>query len=279
MFRLIKCWRIKAEFGKTLLLLLSICVVSLPISFFKGNYYPHYVKYNNPFISNQFPPWRITAIPQRPNFLENTTTDYVGLRSIFDGYFKFRFVDMMVYPYLTRNYELTQEHRTSFWSRLYGSLNSISFDGWPRAWAIHSEWIYWLRRFIFIFALIPSGLLILGIIKSFKSCKQLLTASYLKPEIEEDALLLCIFIFSIVFAAYNFYLWRSFDMAKGLYILSSMLPLAGLVVRGSKIISVICRESILNTISFLLLFLALCYILDLSFLYVYLQTATERIPN
>jgi hypothetical protein len=54
-------------------------------------------------------------------------------------------------------------HRTSFWSLLYARTHFIQYNQWPPSWLTTSETIRNLGRVIYIFALLPSLALALGV--------------------------------------------------------------------------------------------------------------------
>lgn len=55
-------------------------------------------------------------------------------------------------------------HRTSVWTQVYARTHSIHFDAWPPAWASSHPLVLNLTRVIFVLALLPTALVLTGIV-------------------------------------------------------------------------------------------------------------------
>jgi len=96
-----------------------------------------------------------------PSFINNTYIRRPGITSIQDGLFTFKFMSLLEYPRLTLGWVDYPAHRTSLWSGLYGSANSLHFYNSPDAW--HTSPDFETTRSIFVLALLPTALLLLGV--------------------------------------------------------------------------------------------------------------------
>ena len=119
-------------------------------------YFHYYRKYGTPFAA-QYP----THPP--PSLFEKSYYERPGVTSIVDGFFTFRIVDLIEFPYDTNSRdEAYPLHRTSFWSQLYGSAHSIHFLQWPMSWQNRNARVLWVTRMIFILALAPTAVILTG---------------------------------------------------------------------------------------------------------------------
>ena len=78
------------------------------------------------------------------------------------AYASFHLIDLIRHPWTTNEVQGYTPHRTSLWSQLYGRANSAHFDYWPPSWQTANRAVHWLTRMIFVCALLPAGLLIIG---------------------------------------------------------------------------------------------------------------------
>jgi hypothetical protein len=84
-----------------------------------------------------------------------------GIRSIMDGYGTFKFVSLLQHPRL--EYSGTRPANcTSLWAVLYGEGNSTYFNNFPPTWSTTGNQGFALSRAIFILALLPTILVLLG---------------------------------------------------------------------------------------------------------------------
>lgn len=185
-----------------------------------NQYIQNYIHYGKPVLVN---------IPRQilPNFVEPTFLGRPGIISIVDGFFTFKLDSLLAHPRIERcntcpkmafvSGELA--HRTSFWTQLFARAHSVNFDNHPPAWATRDESLFPLLRAIYLFALLPSSLIVLGSVQQLMG----LTRSFLSNDLEMANRLL-FGIYPIVFIGYIFFtmlyalLWRDFSVMKIVFI-------------------------------------------------------------
>jgi len=124
-------------------------------------YYPvtqyqyNYKKFGTPFLIN------MEKAPA-PNMFTKTDIPKPGILSIQDGFFTFRFIELLKNPYIDNFVGLRHPHRSSFWTMLYARAHTIRFNNWPPSWSGHSNLIFVNTRLILIFALIPTLIILMG---------------------------------------------------------------------------------------------------------------------
>lgn len=108
-------------------------------------------------------------IPKQPppHIFEKTETHRPGIRSIQDGFFTFRIVELIREPHINRSNKNYPIHRTSFWTILYGRTHFIQYNQWPQSWMTTSAIIQQLGQLIYLFALLPSLALVIGLSSEF----------------------------------------------------------------------------------------------------------------
>jgi Dolichyl-phosphate-mannose-protein mannosyltransferase len=130
-----------------------------------GSYWEHYRRYGSPFV---------IPIPPAPfpNAFEKTFVYKPGVTSIMDSLVTFRLFDLLRNPVSTTDGEKYPMHRTSLWSQLYGRAHFAHFDAWPPSWRLPNDGgqraaslVQNLGRLIFLAALFPTVLLLVGIWK------------------------------------------------------------------------------------------------------------------
>jgi hypothetical protein len=130
-------------------------VVLTPLS----QYITNYQKYGSPLAFNS----RIPVQPF-PSLFEKTDTYKPGILSIQDGFFTFKFLELLIEPQGTTDNKNYPPHRTSFWTILYGRAHFVQYSQWPPSWVTSSTAIRRLGRIIYLFALLPTLMLVIGVI-------------------------------------------------------------------------------------------------------------------
>jgi len=111
-----------------------------------------------------------------PSFFEKTAVRRPGILSIQDGFFTFKFIELMESPRLTLAATDYPAFRTSFWADIYGTANSVHFLNSPDEW--HTKPDFEVTRCIFILAIIPTIALLLGMgISGIKLSKAIISSS------------------------------------------------------------------------------------------------------
>ena len=171
---------------------------------------------------------------RRPLPFFNKPTSYAnpGILSIKDGFLTFKYIQLMAHPRIEDSIEGNLQHRTSLWTQLYARAHSVNFDNWPPSWSTSSGSIFPLVRSIFLLALLPTGLVLLGaflqIWRLMRAIwhRDLPTATGLQFGLHPLAMVGC-----IVFVAFYTLLYREFSVMKAIFLLPALpaYPLAFLV--------------------------------------------------
>ena len=139
-------------------IILTLFLISLPIAVSEmGHYYEHYERNGTPFSINQ---------PKAPSasFLsyDGFAGKRLGVRSISDSLLTFRFVNLLQYPSTGGSGEWYPEHRTSFWTLLYGQAYHSQFEYYPPSWRSQSPVVDWVARALYVLGLAPAAMLACG---------------------------------------------------------------------------------------------------------------------
>jgi hypothetical protein len=192
-----------------------------------NQYITNYREYGSPLLLN-------IDKPPFPHFLEQTSAYRPGILSIQDGIFTFKFIDLLRYPLIDNEYVYAPS-RTSLWTLLYGQANSVHFDNWPPNFSTRGEQGFALSRAIFILALLPTLLLLIGAAMEI--------FLFLKSLIKRDlqlagathygltALTLTGFVLFIILYALEY---RDFSVMKAIFLYPAMLTFPLLFVRAGQ---------------------------------------------
>lgn len=167
-----------------------------------------------------------------PHFRQQTATARPGILSIQDGFLTFKFFDLLAHPRIENSINGHLQHRTSLWTQLYGRAHSLNFDNWPPTWSTRDNNLFPLLRIIYVLALFPTALIILGI---FIQIKQLLFAITRRNRPSPDmqlGIFPLVLLGYVVFVALYALLYRDFSTMKAVFLLPALpaYPLAFLVV-------------------------------------------------
>jgi hypothetical protein len=135
-------------------------VISVALILPLGSYWSRYQRGHSMFAINM----QLYVSPQgtvvnRPGI--TTELNRPGIASVTSGYLTFRLADMLKHPVIGFDQDIYPLHRTSLWSFVYGSANSIHYDP-PWAWQSQNPVVLWLLRTIWILALMPWLVLAIG---------------------------------------------------------------------------------------------------------------------
>lgn len=209
--------------------LLVVGIVALnPLS----QYIQNYQRYSSPVTLN------IDPLPH-PMFFEESYIPYAGILSIQDGFLTFKFGNLLKEPVTYLLDEVSVEsHRTSFWTRLYGSANSVHFENYPPSWRETGEDLFWIYRGIFILALLPLTVMLVGaaleirsLIRGFltRDSQILLEVSY--------GLFALLFAGYIAFAMLYAFEYRIYPVMKAAFIYPGLLAFLIFFIKGLTEIS------------------------------------------
>ncbi len=185
------------------LLLVPVLVTLNPLNQYIFNYQNH----GMPVMVN------INPAP-RPALFEQTRTNKPGIRSIADGFFTFRFASLLETPYINYDFDAPLLHRTSFWTQLYGRAHSVNFDNWPPTWHSENPSGFPQRRAIFVLALVPTALLLIG---------AALAAGQLFQKNDQLSLFLLALLGFVGFVALYAYLYREYPVMKAVFTYPALL--------------------------------------------------------
>ena len=205
------------------LFLLLYLIISISSIAYFGGYYHTYQKYGKPIVYN-------TPITDFPDLFYKTTFRRPGIRSIAEGYFTFRWIDLIQHPMISDSPQNYPMHQTSLWSQLYGRAHFIYFDNWPPgAWQSKNPRMLNVGSMTLVLAILPTLLLVLGF---FKEIKNWISVFFRKKYIKLDyqnwifpIFILGFLFFILLFTAKG----RDFSFMKIIYlypcILAALIPL------------------------------------------------------
>lgn len=155
----IKAWTERQSWPRTVLPALLFSLVTLILSIVNplNQYFSNLREYGSPLLLN------IEKQPL-PHLFEQIPVPLVdgpGILSVQDGYFTFKFIELLRHPRIEVG-TVYLAPRTSLWTLLYGRAHSIHFENFPESWSTAGEQGFMLSRAIYILALPPTLLLLLG---------------------------------------------------------------------------------------------------------------------
>lgn len=198
-------------------LLVCSFVIMTPLS----QYLVNYQDYGYPILLN------IDRSPPPPIF-GDVYYPYAGIVSIQDGFFTFKFTDLINNP-ITPLDETVQpaSHRTSFWTRLYGSSNSLHFENYPPSWRVLDKTHFWIFRGIFLLAIIPTLFLGTGAIKEiYDFIKVFFVKNTEKMRQLSYGLFALVLLGYVSFAALYAYQYRTYSVMKAVFIYPGIIAYA-----------------------------------------------------
>jgi len=216
------------SFKNYALFLLVYLVMTISAIGYFGAYYDNYKKYGKPVVYN-------TPVTDFPDFIHKTTFRRPGIRSIVEGYFTFRWFDLIQNPMISGSNRTYPQHHTSLWSHLYGRAHFIYFDNWPPEWRIHDARMMNVGRITLILGILPTILLIIGFFKEIKKrCieffnkknKELPSSKWIFP-----IFVLGFILFIILFSAKG----RDFSFMKIIYLYPCILAILIPLLNGLEI--------------------------------------------
>ena len=102
--------------------------------------------------------------------LYHLDSDYSpGIRSIYSGYFKFHYFDLLKNPHLSYTGDLRFQHMHSHFSQLYGRFYFLGFDNWPPQWRADKPVVNAVGRISLAAGIVPTLLLIIGLFLTLRN--------------------------------------------------------------------------------------------------------------
>jgi hypothetical protein len=156
--------------------------------------------------------------------------------SIQDGFLTFKFFDLIKNPITDLREQINEPtHRTSLWTLLYGSAHSVHFENFPRTWRASSQEVLTISRLIFILALIPTVLMLVGTVsETYLTLKGIFTQNLSIMQDVSFGLIALVFIGHMLFIALYAFEYRAYIFMKAIFILPGLLSFPALFVRGLK---------------------------------------------
>jgi hypothetical protein len=217
---LVQIWMQKEErieiLGYAIAFLIAIPLLSIinPLN----QYLTNYRNYGSPIVIN------MDQRPSPPLFFKVTPVARPGILSIQDGYFTFKFFDLLEHPRIENTDDNYPPLRTSLWTLLYGRANSVHFDNWPPSWSSTGETNFEISRGIFILALLPTSLLLIGaIVELVRLCACVIKRNYGQASQISSGLLVISFWGYIMFIILYTFLYRNFSFMKAIFIYPALL--------------------------------------------------------
>lgn len=215
--------------------LIVFTILTLTLIAFFGPYGQHWVRYGSPLVINK-------EISPAPHFFEKTYVgSKTGIVSVYDAYFTFRPLNLIQEPYLNRESRkgTYQPARESLWTQLYARLAFIQYEGRPTRWFVEPDHpIYHIGKIIYVLALLPLTLLLIGIVSASRTCftgilRERLT--YLKNK--SDWIFLSFFTAFIAFIIKFTFEYREFSSMKPIYLFPVFLAGVYLFARGTTVVA------------------------------------------
>jgi hypothetical protein len=261
-------WTFVAEKGKRSRNLLITAVFSISVGIISlvnplDQYIPNIQKNGSPILIN------INKDPI-PHFSGKYSADASGIWYIGDGFFTFKFLDLLKHPRLDPKTTAYLPHQTSFWTILYGRAHSIHFDNAPPSWSTEGTSLFPLLRILYILAIIPALLLLLGWIQDiYLFLKSLLEKDLTKIQVVSYGLFVFVLIGFLLFQITYSLQYRSLSVIKAIFVFPALLSFPVFFLRASKTIIASFSKKIpwfeqLFDIS--IVSLLVCYILDVTVL-------------
>jgi len=181
-------------------------------------YVTNYETYGKPVLMNT------GTLPLPPLFGKTKYNDRGGILSIQDGFFTFKFINLLEHPRIEYEQDNYPPNRTSFWTMLYGSANSASFSNYPPSWSTSGTQGFFLNQGIFILAILPAFLLLIGgLMESFVWLRGIFKRDFTILQNTSYGLFALTFIGYIAFAILYALLYQTFLVLKAIFIFPALL--------------------------------------------------------
>jgi hypothetical protein len=210
-----------------------------------------------------------------PDFSEKSYFARPGITSIKDGILNFKYLNLLKYPRLTNDKINYPDHRTSLWTQVYARAYSVHFDNWPQSWSTEGNEYFPLTRAIYVLALVPTAMLIIGAGIGLSQFLVTLFANLPSTLRTMDyGLFVIVFWFYIAFLILYSLLYRDFSFMKAIFIYPALLSFIVFFIQSGNALQRILKNHKWFTASLSLLStcLVILYILDIYTLTVHLHS-------
>ncbi|HSH01308.1 MAG TPA: glycosyltransferase family 39 protein [Anaerolineae bacterium] len=203
----------------------TMAVLGLGMSLYGGQYIQNYCTYGTPLVTNS---------PKKPfpNFSQPTFEGRPGVVSIKSAYFTFRVLALISEPQMSYENNEAPWHQTSLWTQLYGRLNSIQFDPWPRSWVSDNGIRTILAQMTFFFALVPTSLMVFGIFVQLKELGVRVRRSFASLFVERIWMIQIFGLGYIAFILLYTLQYRDVATMKVIFILPGLICFLYLLISG-----------------------------------------------
>jgi hypothetical protein len=175
-----------------------------------------------------------------PSLFEPTEVYRPGIISIQDGFFTFKFLDLLKNPQITRDNKSYPAHRTSFWTILYARTHFIHYNPWPLSWITDNRLVRMLGRIIYILALLPTSIVLLGVIQSLRKIKNNDGTSAASSHL--PGLFLLLLVAYLGFAILYAIEYRIYTVIKAIFIYPVFVSIGVMYLTGSKWLMTLFEE-------------------------------------
>lgn len=189
-----------------------------------------------------------TPLYELPKFFEYGDKYIPGIQTIYSGYFKFHYIDLIKHPQLiVENNEIRRhKHVNSHFSQIYGRSHYLYFDQWPVEWQTSNLWMSRIGSLSIALAMIPTLILILGAFLMIKNTFLTYRLKGIKTFSEDDTWVIILLAvgflaFSMLFSLYG----RTFVFMKAIYIMPGLILLAKPLATGFNYLRKYVKESVL----------------------------------
>jgi hypothetical protein len=201
-----------------------------------------------------------------PAFFEKSYVVRPGIVSIQDGIFTFKFISLMKQPRLTNNAEGYPAHRTSLWTQIYAHANSVHFDNWPISWSTRGNEIFPLTRAIYVLALLPFAMLLLGAGLSLAEFLRALFRNLPDSLYKVDyGLFDVLFWGHVAFIILYVLQFRDFSMMKAIFVYPALLAFLVFFIKSGNAVQRVLNENkwFIATLSSVVTALVTLYSIDI----------------
>ncbi len=141
-----------------------LALISALVFFGTVPFEPPYAEYIRDFGTPLTSPQTREERQAPAKLFEETPTLRPGVRWIAEAFGTFRLLGMIETPYISNDQHPFPEHRTSFWSQLYGRMSFSRFDQWPSQWQGLDGTTIAVGRIAIVVGLLPAAAALLGLV-------------------------------------------------------------------------------------------------------------------
>ncbi len=226
---LFRAYSLRKREASAAALMFAVAVILLAALNPLGQYAENYRKYGSIVVMN-----RGIQRHNFPSFFEKTYVERPGIVSIADGFFTFKYFDLLRTPRLTNGLTDYPAHRTSFWTQIFAYAHSVHFDDWPPSWSSTGEEFFALTRAIFVFALLPSGMILFG---AARNLARLFSAFWNKRAPRDWGLLAVSFWAHVAFLMLYAAMYRDFSLMKTIFIYPALLSFSAFFIETGELLA------------------------------------------